>query len=170
VSLSRYEQLQRFRAWAEAQGVSLRDHLVVSPFLYVRMLLRGRPLRRVHLRSLPRGEVQRMYARARAILDLPNNVQSGYTMRTFEALGSHRKLITPNPNILHEDFYTADAVFVLGPQGDFPDPAFLRSAARFAAAIERYSLRTWLRRLLEPLLDRAGITTEPVRSRLRDTQ
>jgi hypothetical protein len=150
VSLRRYEQLEKFRALARANGVSLIDYLVVSPFLYLRMLLHGRRLRRVHFRPLSEQRLLQFYGRARSILDLPNNVQSGYTMRTFESLGAHRKLITTNPAIAGEDLYTADAVFVLGVDGEFPTRAFLIRPAHFAEAVERYALRTWIARLLAP--------------------
>jgi hypothetical protein len=151
VSLTRYEELQRFRSWAEGAGVSLLDYLVVSPFLYLRMLLRGRLLRGVHFRGLGVEPLLRLYGRAHAILDLPNNLQSGYTMRTFEALGAHRKLITTNERIVRESFYTPEAICVLGQARQFPPLAFVRGAPAGDAAIERYSLRCWLAELLGPL-------------------
>jgi hypothetical protein len=151
VSLGRYEQLEKFRAVARANGVSLIDYLVVSPFLYIRMLLHGRLLRGVHFRSLSEQRLLQLYGRARAILDLPNNLQSGLSMRTFEALGAHRKLITTNRDLMGEDLYTADSVFVLGVDGEFPTRAFLVRPAQFADAVERYALRTWIARLLAPI-------------------
>jgi hypothetical protein len=160
VSLRRYEQLEKFRAWARANGVSLIDYLVVSPFLYCRMLLRGRVLRHVHFRPLRQEQLLRIYGRARSILDLPNNPQSGYTMRTFESLGAHRKLITTNHNIVSDDLYTPESVFVLGVHGEFPTRSFLASPARFSAAVERYSLPTWIRQLLGPVLAGGGTAAE----------
>jgi hypothetical protein len=120
---------------------------VVSPLLYLRMLLRGKMLRGVHFKSLSEAGVMRWYARARCILDLPNNLQSGYTMRTFEALGAHRKLITTNQRIKEEHFYTPQTVFVTE-GGVFPDKAFLHSPANVSPELEQYSLRTWIVRLL----------------------
>jgi hypothetical protein len=152
VSLRRYRELERLRARTRAAGVSLVDYLVVSPLLYAAALLRGRVLRRVHFRALGEEALLRFYGRARAVLDLPNNVQSGYTMRTFEALGAHRKLVTTQQGIMQEDFYTRDAVFVLGVQGELPAPGFFCAAAHFSPALEAYSLRSWIRRLLEPAL------------------
>jgi|GEM_PF-211570 len=152
VSVSRYERLVELRKWARTRGVSFFDYVVVSPFLYAKMLLRGRRLRDVHFKSLNEEALLRIYGNSRSVLDLPNNVQSGYTMRTFESLGSHRKLITANQNIVNEDFYTPESVFVIDAQREFPDRSFIYSRAEFSSALERYSLRNWILVLLGPVL------------------
>jgi len=148
VSTRRYEQLERFRAWARANGVSLYDYLVVSPFLYVRQLLKGRRMRNVHFRGLSENRLLQVYGGARAILDLPNNTQSGYTMRTFEALGAHRKLVTTQSAVANEAFYSPDWVFILGESAGFPSRAFLDSPATRVPDVEGYSLRAWIGELL----------------------
>jgi hypothetical protein len=152
VSLRRYQELERLRERARAAGLSLLDYLVVSPLLYCATLLRGRVLRRVHFRALGEDGLLRFYGSARAVLDLPNNVQSGYTMRTFEALGAHRKLITTNQGIMQEDFYTPESVFVLGAAGELPGRDFFSAPVRAGGAVEQYSLHSWIVRLLGPVL------------------
>jgi len=152
VSPWRYDELVKLRVWAKANGVSLFDYIVVSPFMYLRLLFRGKLLRHVHFRLLGEERLLQAYCNSRSVLDLPNNIQSGYTMRTFEALGAHRKLITGNPNVVNEDFYTPESVFVMGIHGEMPDRSFLYSQAKFSPAVDLYSLRTWILRLLSPLL------------------
>lgn len=148
VSMRRYDQLLSVRAWAKANGIVLFDYVVVSPILYFRRLLCGQLLRAVHFSALGEQELLRVYGGSRAVLDLPNNTQTGYTMRTFEALGAHRKLITANRNITHEDFYSAASVFVIGEHGELPDRSFLYSDVNFSSALESYFLPMWIRRLL----------------------
>ena len=155
VTVRRYDQLAALRGWAKANGIALFDYVVVSPFLYFKLLLRGKLLRRVHFRSLGERALLRIYGRSRAVLDLPNNVQSGYTMRTFESLGAHRKLVTANRGIVNEDFYTPESVFVIGALGEMPDRTFLYSPPRFSPAIDSYFLRSWILRLLDPVIIRA---------------
>lgn len=152
VTMRRYNHLVKLRAWAKASQLSLFDYIVVSPILYVKQLLRGRLLLGVHFRSLGERELLRIYGASRSVLDLPNNVQSGYTMRTFESLGAHRKLVTTNRHILHEDFYSPETVFVIGAHGEMPDRAFLHSKSRFSPAIDLYVLRSWINRLLNPVM------------------
>jgi hypothetical protein len=146
-SMRRYEQLEAFAEWARDSGLRFNRHLVVSPVFFLRMLLRGRWLRRVRLRPLLLEQVIDSYASARVIVDLPNNLQNGFTMRTFEALGAHRKLITTNEAILKEDFYTPESVYVVGSRGVFPDASFFDNRPIFAPALETHSLRSWIRAL-----------------------
>jgi hypothetical protein len=152
VTTRRYDELVKLRAWAKASGVSLFDYIVVSPLLFARRLLRGQLLRGVHFRSLGEEGLLRVYGSSHSVLDLPNNVQSGYTMRTFESLGAHRKLITANRNIMDEDFYTPESVFVIGVHGEMPDRSFLHAQSKFSPTVDLYSLRAWILRLLSPVL------------------
>lgn len=164
VTVSRYERLDELRNWARRSGVSFFDYVVVSPFLYAKLLLRGRLLRNVHFKSLSEEALFGIYGSSRSVLDLPNNPQSGYTMRTFEALGSHRKLITANPNIVNEDFYTPESVFVINVPREFPDRSFLYAQADFSPALERYSLRNWILLLFGPILREGERAREPSES------
>jgi hypothetical protein len=148
MSARRYDRVLQFRRWAAAGGVRFFDYLYVSPLFWLRSLLRGQRLRGVHFRSLTRGQLLAIYARSAAIVDLPDNLQSGYTMRTFESLGAHRKLVTTSPAVAGEDFHDPRSVFVLGRDGDFPTKEFLQSAAAPSPAIEKHSLQAWLLVLL----------------------
>ena len=42
---------------------------------------------------------------ARIVVDVPDKIQSGLTMRTFEALGARKKLLTTNMNIRSYSFF-----------------------------------------------------------------
>ena len=103
VDRTRYDQLTAWRQAAWDAGISLQDYLLVSPFFYLRELLRGRRLKQVRLRAMAPDDVMRRYAQSAAVLDLPNNRQAGFTMRTFETLGAHRKLVTSNPRAAKAD-------------------------------------------------------------------
>ena len=127
MNLARYDRVQEFRQWAIQGGLRFYDYLYVSPLFYLRAFVGGTRLRGVHFRPLSEERLVRIYEGARAVLDLPNNTQAGYTMRTFESLGAYRKLVTTKQEIVGEDFFDAASVFVIGPDGDFPSRAFLRS-------------------------------------------
>jgi hypothetical protein len=47
------------------------------------------------------------------ILDIAQPEQSGFTLRTFEALGLKKKLITTNQKIQMQDFYKAQNIYVI---------------------------------------------------------
>ena len=144
MSLRRYDLVESFRHWARVHDVRFHDYLYVSPAFYLRMLLRGRRLRGVHFRTLRATELFKSYDDARAILDLPDNIQSGLTMRTFESLGAHRKLVTTQRGVVQEAFFDIDSVFVIGLHGEFPSLEFLRNPSPQSSAIDAHSLRAWL--------------------------
>lgn len=98
-----------------------------------------------------RQETAEIFHRSRTILDIEHPSQRGLTIRTFEALGACKKLVTTNGNIRNYDFYNPDNILIINrhtepviPQ-DFlklpyvPVPAHLRS---------RYSIAGWLDEIL----------------------
>lgn len=158
LNLQRYARVEQFRAWARDAGVDFVDYLYVSPVFYIRQLLRGRRLRGVHFRTLSSEALVELYGASRAVLDLPGNEQTGFTMRTFESLGAGRKLVTTQRELVNEPFFDPHEVFVLGLHGDYPPLSFLRAPARPAAFIQDYSLRNWLLRLLGAPAGKAQLT------------
>jgi hypothetical protein len=150
VSRRRYDALEALRRQAAAQGLTLDAQLVVSPLFWLRELLAGRPLRRVRFRSVGRDEVLASYARAAAILDVPNNSQTGFTMRTFETLGAHRKLVTTNARVASAGFFDPDVVAVLEKGQQLPPRAWLRDGRTAGPGFEAFGLEAWVDRLLAP--------------------
>ncbi len=151
VSRRRYDALDALRRQAAVQGLSLDARLVVSPLLWVRELLAGRPLRGVRFRSVGKAEVLASYARSAAILDVPNNSQSGFTMRTFEALGAHRKLVTTNARVADAGFFDPACVAVLEKGQPLPPRAWLRDGRSPGRDIEAFGLEAFVDRLLAPV-------------------
>lgn len=150
VSRRRYDAIDALRRQAEARGLTLDAKLVVSPLLWAREWLAGRPLRRVRFRSVGRDEVLASYARAAAILDVPNNSQSGLTMRTFETLGAHRKLVTTNAQVARAGFFDPDVIAVLATGQQLPPRAWLRDGRTPGPGFETFGLEAWVDRLLAP--------------------
>lgn len=150
LNLQRYERVEQFREWARRAGIVFHDYLYVSPIFYLRQLLRGRRLRDVHFRTMSAEQLLDLYGSSRAILDLPGNHQAGFTMRTFEALGAGRKLVTTQASVAGQPFFDPKAVFVLGLHGEFPPKAFLRTTTPPPSGIERHALQQWLVHLLSP--------------------
>lgn len=56
-------------------------------------------------------ENNRIILNSKIILDIPMANQNGLSMRTFECLGYHKKLITTNPNVLNYDFYKEENIY-----------------------------------------------------------
>jgi hypothetical protein len=89
-----------------------------------------------------------------AILDLHHPEQDGLTIRTIEALGANRKIITTNSDIQNYDFYNINNCLILG---EHRDPTEL--AAFLSLPYEQinpdihdsYSFERWLERIFQSI-------------------
>jgi hypothetical protein len=99
---------------------------------------------------LSRNEVQDVFRRSKAILDIEHPRQSGLTIRTFEALGASKKLVTTNSGITEYDFYDPTNICVLPRTGRGIPSHFLHEPYKpmSAALYFKYSLSGWLDEIL----------------------
>lgn len=70
-------------------------------------------LKDVSFKSLSESEVLNVIKRSRCILDVVHPKQNGLTIRTIEALGANKKIITTNRNVVKYDFYNPSNILVL---------------------------------------------------------
>jgi hypothetical protein len=112
--------------------------------------LRGARRSEFIFKPLGREEMLRLLARARVVVDIERPVQTGLTMRTFEALGAGRKLVTTNSSILEADFYNPANVTVIDRHKPAVDTAFLAApyVSPPASVLRRYTLSGWLDEVL----------------------
>ncbi len=88
---------------------------------------------------------------SKAILDLLNNVHSGLSLRTFEAIGLKKKLVTNNPEIKKYDFYHPENIFLLN-ERKLEDLAKFLSTPYHELDPEiyfKYSFENWIENILE---------------------
>lgn len=97
--------------------------------------------------SIPKAKVQQVFARSFAILDIEHPKQTGLTMRTFEAIGARKKLITTNRDVANYDFYHPENILICE-RNKMPEiPAgFFQTPYREldAELMHKYSLAGWL--------------------------
>ena len=87
---------------------------------------------------------------SKMIVDVPMKNQNGLTIRTFEALGFNKKLITTNKNIVEYDFYDPQNIYVYEGEFDFNSDFFTKPYRMPTKAIkDKYSLSSFLDALLE---------------------
>ena len=98
---------------------------------------------------LPAARVAEIYAASKAIIDSPQAGQRGLTIRTLEAVGARRKLITTNPEALRYDFSRYGDVAVWGGSGSIADEFFSRGYRALPPDIyESYSIDSFAATLL----------------------
>jgi hypothetical protein len=113
---------------------------------------------------LGREVIIRLVARAKIAVDIERPVQAGFTMRMIEMMGSQRKIITTNPNIVNADFYHPHNVAVIDRLNPTMSNAFLDTpfAPLRDDILHRYSLDGWLDEILpgsNPITQRESLST-----------
>lgn len=151
-------QPSKFQA-VDAMARSLRERgLRVFTYYYMpsrsaAVLRRARcaPYRGVELsyEPLPAARVAEVYSRSKAVLDSPQAGQSGLTMRTLEAVGARRKLVTANADVLGYDFALPGDVAVWSPDGEVGRDFFDRPYEPLRGSVyDGYSIGSFARALL----------------------
>lgn len=95
-------------------------------------------------------QVTDIVMKSTAVLDIEHHKQKGLTMRTFEVLGSGRKLVTTNADIINYDIYHPQNVLIIDRKEPVINSEFFSSPFyRYPEnTIEKYSLSNWLKVLL----------------------
>jgi hypothetical protein len=142
---NRLDAVRRLQADAAAQGLTSYVYLFTGLLTWLKLALRGKA-RDVHVRTLPYDKVMRIHARARCVYDLPHAHQSGLTMRTIEAVGMRKKLLTTALDIVEYDFYSPQNVRLVHESTSGVDREFVLSEATPVptSVLRRYSLDAWL--------------------------
>jgi hypothetical protein len=95
---------------------------------------------------LAKGTVHQVFADSLAVLDIEHPHQRGLTMRTFETLGSCKKLVTTNKEVLDYDFYRKENICVIDRKAPAVPREFLETPylALEDALYRKYSIAGWL--------------------------
>lgn len=117
----RMEVLQKLKAYAAAENRTVFSYIYVPKLQYIReTLLRHHPLYEgaraaLHFQPLPQEKTYALYPHTRCIVDYTFPEQNGFSMRTYDAMGCHCKLLTNNPHVKEADFYDPQNIYVYDP-------------------------------------------------------
>jgi hypothetical protein len=89
------------------------------------------------------------YSKARCVLDVELNIQTGITMRTFEALGSGVKVVTTNSYIAKDPIYIAENICIIDRNSPTVDLDFIKSDFKKNPLYERSYIDNWLDNILD---------------------
>ena len=97
--------------------------------------------------SLSKNMVQATFFGSRAVVDIEHPNQRGATMRTFEAIGSHRKMITTNASLRNYDFFDPRNILIINRRTPSLDLEFLQTpyVSLPRAVRHKYALSQWVR-------------------------
>ncbi len=114
---------------------------------------------------LNKTALQSVFSRSFAIVDIEHPQQRGLTMRTFETMGSHKKLITTNAQVRDYDFFNDDNICVVDRATPRVPSAFLESPFVPVAPelYRRYSIEGWVDEVLDLVPDNGPeLTPKPM--------
>lgn len=115
---------------------------------FVRLLIRGykKYKQNFTFKTIPTEQSAEIINYSKAILDIPHPQQSGLTIRTFEALALHKKLITSNNLVSKYDFYHPNNIFILNKENIRDIDTFMN--AEFfkidESILKKYALKNWI--------------------------
>lgn len=105
----------------------------------------------VNFTGMKLSEVVDRIAESRAVIDVNRPDQLGLTMRTIEAVGAQRKLITTNSDVVNYDLYNPGGVLLVDRHNPVIDDALLyRDELPFDSTLrEKYSVSAWVDRIFQ---------------------
>lgn len=101
---------------------------------------------------LPYSTVLNRLSRSKCLIEILQQGQSGYTLRTLEALFLQKKLITNNRNIRQAEFYHPDNIFIWGEDDPGSLPLFLQSPFHSwnEELYHKYDITFWIQQFYSP--------------------
>jgi hypothetical protein len=95
-------------------------------------------------------EVLNVFKNSKCIVDIEHPKQRGLTMRTFEALGANKKIITTNQQICNYEFYNENNILIVDRNTPYVPDIFLKSEYKPINSIlyRKYSIAGWLDEVL----------------------
>tara|TARA_B110001450_G_scaffold256699_1_gene288215 strand:- start:1891 stop:2874 length:984 start_codon:yes stop_codon:yes gene_type:complete len=148
-NIRRYHFVKKVDKICQNINLDFFHYLFIHPTTFIKICLENKKLLNLKyfkFNSLSSKEISKIFKESTCIIDLPNNFQSGLTMRVIESLGSHKKLITTNHNIKNEEFYNPKIINILNPSDMKIDLDFInsRASSKDFEKIENYSLKNWI--------------------------
>jgi hypothetical protein len=148
----RYSVSQNVSNWCRNNGmIAFNYYYISSYFVYLYKVIFDKSFKNfkfkdLSFRSLSINDLIDLYSKSKIILDINHTAQSGLTMRTIEALGSNKKIITTNSNIIKYHFYNPQNVLVIERnQSIFPLDFFSTPFIRYQQSFYDYmSIEGWL--------------------------
>lgn len=149
---NRLDLISKLSASLSNMGNTVKFHLYSSSknWLYFNVI---KGVRIVSNRKLPYEQYIEIIDSSNAILDFHHPDQDGLTIRTIEALGANRKIITTNIDIKNYDFYNKNNCFILSEETE-PDELALFLALPYENVdpdiYNSYNFEQWLANIFLP--------------------
>ncbi len=147
----RYGFLRRLRSLKDK--LNIKTHLVVPPYQYIKNelfehKLNIKTLNDISFKAIGRRELIDLYQRSKVFVDVCSSDQTGMSMRTIEAYGMNKKLITGNQSNILKDPYVSEIETIGLDATDEEIVEFVRKPFNNYENKERLSISEWVKHLL----------------------
>ncbi len=144
------------KIWKECITKGLKSKMVLYAPLngdtirsFLRYFIRKNDFRIISFKQLPLVENIREMQSSISILDVELVYQSGLTIRTIETIGSNRKLITTNKDIIHYDFYDPGRILIIDRARPVIPAGFISEPMKpyEKEILDKYSITGWAKEI-----------------------
>lgn len=100
--------------------------------------------------KLSLNEVYQLIDKSRALLDINRPKQNGLTFRVFESLGTNKKLITTNSDIINYDFYDERNILIIDEKNpEIPSSFFKNAYVEVPNEVyKKYTIAGWVENVI----------------------
>lgn len=148
----RYPIVKKIIDYCQKKKINLFSYMYLqSPLLFIYNKLfvevfKKAKYKEFNYHSLSEKETVKTIENSKIVFDICNKNQVGLTMRTIEALGSQRKLITTNKDIVNYDFFDKNNIYVFDLESFEIPSAFLETEYHEINEniYKKYSLSSWI--------------------------
>lgn len=122
----RYKISNKIIEWCSDNGINSYTYYYMHSkivFLYKSLFdntFKKIDYKKLNFKSLKVSEIVKLYKKSNVILDINHPGQKGLTMRTFETIGSNKKMITTNTEIKRYYFYNPNNIYVIDRESKIP--------------------------------------------------
>lgn len=146
-----YQEIKKIASKPFLYLYSKRAHYFKQKYLKRNDEFKGVIDREIKFTSLSIWEANNYMGKSDIIVDYTHPDQSGFTMRTCEAIGHRCKLITNNKLVKEADFYKESNVYIYNLDDFIVPDSFVESAYEKLPneVYERYSIESWLKEVID---------------------
>lgn len=149
----RLEVIKKVHKLCTANSLVFKYHLYITKLSLLKNLLVRRikfsDLKFFKTYKISNSKILNSYSKARSVLDIELNIQTGITMRTIEALGSGTKVITTNPFITKDPIYSSDNISIINRKNPVIDLNFIKNEFKSESIYEKYYIDNWLDNIIK---------------------
>jgi hypothetical protein len=151
----RYKISNKVVNWCNSNGFSTHTYYYMHGrfvFLYKKYFdatFHDFDFKKLNFKSLSKTEILKLFSQSSVILDINHPGQKGLTMRTFEALGAGKKVITTNGEVKKYPFYNENNILVIDRENPLLNDTFFNSPTKPIEHIlmQKMSISGWVESL-----------------------